>query len=130
MKKPKQIKKDKTILLIDSNKIHSLLIDRIFKRSPYKIIFAGNKKEICNYLISDIHFDLVLIELYLCGTDGFALIKLMKKIKKDIPIIALTVCATTEERDKCFSYGCDAFITKPFRVKNLLQIIEQTLNLK
>jgi len=126
MKKPKQIKKDKTILLIDNNKIHSLLVKSIFRYSIYKIIFARNKKEIYNYLISNTFFDLVLIELFLCGTDGFTLIEQIKKIK-DVPIVALTICATNEEREKCFKSGCDAFISKPFMAKNLIQVIEKVI---
>ena len=127
MKKPKQIKKDKTILLVDSNKIHCLLVERIFRRTNYKVIFARNYKEICNYCSSIMNFDLVIIELFLCGTDAFALIKLIKEINREIPIIVLTICATKEDREKCFQSGCDAFLSKPFATKNLIRILEQTL---
>ncbi len=70
-------------------------------------------------------FDLVIIEPILPGTDGFALIKLLKKTGKSIPIIALTVCALKGEREKCLQHGCDAYISKPFIIKNLIHVIEQ-----
>ena len=122
MKKPKQIKKDKTILLIDSNKINWLLIEKIFKPTRYKIIFAGNTEEAYNYFKTNTHFNLILIEVLLPNTDGYALMKQIKEIKKEIPIIALTVCALLHEREKCFKYGCDAYLSKPFVAKNLNQI--------
>ncbi len=127
MKKPKQIKKDKTILLIDSNKIHCLLIEKIFKPTNYKIIFANRKEEVYNYFRLNTHLDLIIIEVLLSHADGYALMKLIKEIRNEIPIIALTVCALLHEKEKCFKYGCDAFISKPFASKNLIQIVEQTL---
>jgi CheY-like chemotaxis protein len=124
MKKPNT---NKTILVIDSNKIHRLLLENILKRTNYNLVFATNEKEIYYYCHSIMNFDLVLIELYLCGTDGFNLIKLIKKINKEIPVIALTVCASKKEREKCFKSGCDVFISKPFAAVNLIKILEQTL---
>lgn len=127
MKKTSKIKKNKTLLVIDNNKIHQYLLDRIFVRSNYKLVFAGNKQEIFDNLKLILKFDLVLIELFLCDTDGFELIRIIKRLRNDITVIALTVCATKEEKDKCIEAGCDEFISKPFLVKNLMKIIDQTL---
>ena len=127
MKKPKQIKKDKTILLIDSNKIHCLLVEKIFKPTSYKIIFAHNKKEVYNYFRLNTHFDLIIIEVLLSHADGYTLMKLIKEIRTEIPIIALTVCDLPHEKERCFKYGCDAYLSKPFVSKNLIQIVEQVL---
>lgn len=123
----KKLNTNKTILVIDSNKIHRLLLERILNHTHYNLVFATNEKEIYYYCHSIMNFDLVIIELFLCGTDGFALIKLIKEIRKEIPIIALTVCATKKEREKCFESGCDVFISKPFAAVNLIKILEQTL---
>ncbi len=111
-------------MVIDSNKIHRLLLEKILNRTNYNLVFATNEKEIHNYCCSIMSFDLVIIELFLCGTDGFALIKLIKEIRKEIPVIALTVCATKKEKEKCFQSGCDVFISKPFDLKRLLEIID------
>ncbi len=127
MKKPKQIKKEKTILLIDSNKIHRLLLEKILKRTNYKLIFANSKEEVYNYCKTNTDFNLIIIEPLLPYTDGYVLMKHIKEIRKEIPIIALTVCALLHEKEKCFKYGCDAYLSKPFVAKNLIQILEQKL---
>ena len=118
---------NKTILVIDSNKIHRLFIAKILNHTNYNLVFARNEKEIYYYCHSIMNVDLVLIELFLCGTDAFALIKLIKKIKKDIPIIVLTICSSKKDKEKCFKAGCDAYLSKPFSAINLIPIVEQTL---
>ena len=120
--------KNKIILVIDNDKTSQYLLSCIFANKDYNLIFANNKDEVY-YHCSNSKFDIVLTELLLPKTNAFALIKLIKRVKKEIPIIALTVCAMTHEKQKCFRYGCDAYISKPFITSNLIKKIETQLNI-
>jgi CheY-like chemotaxis protein len=42
-----------------------------------------------------------------------------------LPIVALTVLATIEDRDRCLEAGADACISKPFSSDELLGIVEE-----
>lgn len=119
----------KTILIIDSDKINQLLLETIFEEYPqYKLIFASNREEVYKIYKANTHFDIVLIEMLLKDIDGYLLMKMIKKAR-DIPVIALTVCAMKNERLKCFKFGCDAYISKPFIQEILLKTIESFLKI-
>ena len=101
----KNLNTNKTILVIDSNKTHCLLIEKIFKPTVYKIVFANRKEEVYNYFRLNTHLDLIIIEPLLPRADGYTLIKHIKEIKKEIPIIALTVCGLLHEKKRCFKWS-------------------------
>lgn len=70
--------------------------------------------------------DLILMDLQLPGMDGLAAIALLKKdpATAAIPVIALTAMAMKADREKARIAGCDAYISKPLRYKELLAAID------
>ncbi|NRZ58943.1 CheY-like chemotaxis protein [Clostridium beijerinckii] len=46
---------------------------------------------------------------------------------KHIPIIAITAYAMREDKEKCIKAKMDDYISKPFEIENLLNIIEFNL---
>lgn len=73
--------------------------------------------------------DLILMDIQLPGMDGLTATKLLKADPGTaaIPVIALTAMAMKEDRDKTRMAGCDAYIAKPLRYKELFAAIDQLL---
>lgn len=73
--------------------------------------------------------DLVVLDLGLPDIDGLDFLPEIKKLqnKKEIPVLILTVRKGKETINKAFSNGADAYLTKPFMVEELLEIINQKL---
>jgi len=59
--------------------------------------------------------------------EGFEATKIIKKMRREIPIIAQTAYAMENERDKCYDAGCDYYLTKPFDQALLLQVMNNHL---
>ncbi|WP_415810666.1 response regulator [Litorimonas haliclonae] len=72
-------------------------------------------------------FDFVLMDIHMPGMDG---IETTRRIRaggqtwSDIPIIALTADAASENQSACIAAGIDMFLTKPVRSKDLMAAIE------
>jgi len=66
------------------------------------------------------HFDLMVLDLGLPGGDGFDVIRAVRDRGKRVPIIVLT--SRVEERGvvACLEAGADDYMTKPFRIDELL----------
>jgi CheY-like chemotaxis protein len=47
---------------------------------------------------------------------------------KNIPIIAVTACATPEDKANALKSGCDAYVVKPVNIGNLLKTVESFLS--
>ena len=73
--------------------------------------------------------DLILMDIQLPGMDGLAATALLKKdpATASIPVIALTAMAMKADREKARAAGCDAYIAKPLRYKELLEAIDSLL---
>ena len=75
------------------------------------------------------HPDLILMDIQLPGMDGFAATALLKRdpATASIPIIALTAMAMKADREKSRVAGCDAYIAKPLRYRELYAAINALL---
>ena len=73
--------------------------------------------------------DLVLMDLYLPGMDGFEAIRLIKasSASRRIPIIALSAHAMEDDRAKAYAAGCDDFETKPIDFPRLIAKMRRLL---
>ncbi len=70
--------------------------------------------------------NLILLDLSLMGDeDGLDLARYLRstEVYRELPVIALTAHAFTTDRDRCLEAGCNDFVTKPFRRKELLEKI-------
>jgi PAS domain S-box-containing protein len=65
-------------------------------------------------------FDLILTDLRMPRTDGIELTRILRAQGVDAPILALSADATPESRDQCLGAGCDAYLPKPVRPKELI----------
>jgi CheY-like chemotaxis protein len=73
--------------------------------------------------------DLVLMDLYLPGTDGFEAMRQIRasSAARRIPIIALSAHALEDDRDRAYAAGCDDFETKPIVFTRLIAKIRRLL---
>jgi len=73
--------------------------------------------------------DLILMDIQLPGMDGFTATAQLKHdpATASIPIVALTSMAMKEDREKSQLAGCDAYIAKPLRYRELYLAIDTLL---
>ena len=74
--------------------------------------------------------ELILMDIQLPGMDGFAATRILKSdpVTASIPIIALTAMAMKEDQEKSRVAGCDGYIAKPLRYKELYAAINALLS--
>lgn len=69
--------------------------------------------------------DLVILDVMMPGTDGFAVCRAIKEdpATRHIPVVLLTARGGPEDRAAGQQAGCDAYITKPFSPRTLIQTL-------
>jgi CheY-like chemotaxis protein len=128
-RKSRKIIKDskKNILLIEDDFYSVEYLKRLFENRNYNLSIARSGKETQDYFKKLHEFDLVLLDMRLPDADGLDLLKQIKALQGDLPVIAQTAFATEEDKKRCLDAGCDEFITKPFKPGKLISMIESFL---
>lgn len=113
-----------TIILVEDNEIILNGLTFSLEQEGYNVIKATNEQEVLTKLKEDI--SLVILDVTLPNSDGYEICKKIKN-EKDIPIIFLT--AKDEEKDIVYGLelGADDYVTKPFRIRELLSRIKTVL---
>lgn len=73
--------------------------------------------------------DLILMDIQLPGMDGLAATRLLKDDARtrNVPVVALTAYAMKGDEDRMRAAGCDGYVAKPIRYRELLAAIDAAL---
>lgn len=129
-KKPKQSKisldhsKFSKILIVEDDLINMEITTRMIKEinSNFIVLRAYNGKEAMK-LYQTTTPDLILLDISLPDFDGHEITKIIRKENKTIPIIAITANVFSDVKEQSLSEGMNAFITKPFEIEELYNVI-------
>jgi two-component system, sensor histidine kinase and response regulator len=116
------------ILLADDSFDNRILIQSYLKHSAYDIDGAENGKaavEMCQTR----KYDLVLMDVQMPVMDGHTATRMIREWEQQsnlsqIPIIALTAHAFSEEKQRSLDAGCSTHLTKPIRKDTLLKAVQ------
>ena len=117
-----------TILVIEDNRANLKLASLLLTRAGHEVLSATDA-ETGLMLASSGQPALVLMDIQLPGMDGLTATSLLKKDPRTagIPVIALTAMAMKEDQDRSREAGCDAYITKPLRYRELYDAVDALL---
>ncbi|PKQ62022.1 hypothetical protein BZG02_13870 [Labilibaculum filiforme] len=116
----------KTILIVEDDETNALYLKEVFSRTPAKIIHANNGATAVKIALSQ-NIDVVLMDIRLPDFSGYEATQQIKKGKRDMVIIAQTAYASSQDRQKAFDSGCNEYLSKPVKAKNLLELVNKHL---
>ncbi len=113
---------EKTILLVEDNAINQKLMSRVLTKIGFSFVIASNGEEaIQKYKEGGI--DLILMDENMPIMSGIEATKSIRKLDKNIPIIALTANAMKGDRERFLAAGMNEHLTKPVNFKRLEQTV-------
>lgn len=116
----------KILLVEDDPNLGMLLQDYLQLKGKYDVQLARDGEEGLAMFQKD-SFDLCILDVMMPKKDGFSLGKDIRKKDPLIPIIFATAKAMIEDKSEAFTLGGDDYITKPFRIEELLLRINALL---
>lgn len=78
-------------------------------------------------LLAQERFDLVLLDVMLPAMDGFEVLARIRSTEAiaDLPVVMLTALTTEGDHVRGFRAGADAYVTKPFDVDELSEVVNE-----
>ena len=116
-----------TILLAeDDPNLGDILKDYLELKGKFTVVLCKDGEEALREFNKGT-FDLCILDVMMPRKDGFTLGREIRKARPDIPIIFATAKGMMEDKTEAFGLGGDDYITKPFRVEELLLRIQALL---
>ncbi len=117
----------KTILIVEDEPANFLFIEKILGSTNSTLLRAENGNEGIKMVKENDAIDLVLMDIYMPGMDGFEATYQIRKIRPELPVIAQTFYENQIEKEKVQNAHFDAFISKPININKLLVTLERFL---
>ena len=125
-KSPGDKKETQKIVLIAEDNESDFVLLNVVLTGKYKIIRATTGEEaVAHY--KKYHPDIILMDMKMCKKGGYKTAGIIKKLSKNIPIIALTSNALAGDHIPIEKAGCDEYLSKPINIKLLLELLERHL---
>jgi len=110
-------------LLVDDNKDVLIYLNRILTDTGVSILTARSGFEAIEIIKANPDIDVVLLDMQMPEMNGIEATKEIRKIRKNIPIIAQTAFIFEDDKDIILEAGCDACLIKPIRRDHLLTVM-------
>lgn len=117
------------ILLVEDNQQNADMVIHILTTAGYEMKHFVRGLEGAKYARQN-RPDLILMDFDLPDVDGRNLILALKKQLgggQSPPIVAVTARSSTIEMQLAKSFGCSAFVSKPFTPEKLLEVVGKLL---
>jgi two-component system cell cycle response regulator DivK len=116
----------KLILHVEDNEYNRKIIRDLLSKNSYEIVEAHNGEDALDALARQ-RPDLILMDVQLPKLSG---LEVTRRIRADpllaqIPVIAITSFALSGDDRLAIEAGCNAYIAKPFRPRDLLEMIRR-----
>lgn len=118
------------LLLAEDDPINADLLCEYLEVNGYTLVWVEDGVEAVKKA-AELHPDLILMDVQMPRLDGLQAIQQIRHSADPelaaTPIIALTAQAMHGDADRCLAAGASTYISKPFRVAEVLRVIQSYL---
>jgi PAS domain S-box-containing protein len=117
------------ILIIDDEKSIVTLLTYLFERLGYTVTSGTDPVETCKLFENDPNrFDLIITDMTMPRMTGFDLIRRIKALRPDIPVILCTGYSDLIDEQRAFEAGIAKYIMKPLALYNVAETVRRVLD--
>ena len=118
----------KKILIVDDEPNIVMTLEYTFKKSNYEVFIARDGQEALDILKTNFP-DIIILDIMMPMVDGFATLEQIRKDANLQHTKVMFLSAKNKESDieKGLALGADAYMTKPFSIKKVVEKVEKLL---
>ena len=115
----------KNILIIEDEAVCAQLVSLVVNKGETNVLHAKDGQEGVRMALAE-KPDLIFLDIMMPRLDGYGVIKALRGDPDGalIPIVVMSARAGEAGRQKILELGCQEYIPKPFKVKQIKKAIE------
>jgi excisionase family DNA binding protein len=114
------------ILVVDDEASIRDLLSKTLALAEYEVDTAADASAALDR-VRGLEYDLLIADLKMPGMDGLTLIRQFKRIRSELPVIIITGFSTESSAIEAVNLGVAGYLTKPFRVPQVLAAAAKAL---
>ncbi len=118
-----------SILVVEDIDLNLEVAVRLLNRTGADLLTARNGRQAVD-IVAKTRPDLIFMDLQMPVMDGFEAIYTIRKTDKNLPIVALSAAALSDEVDRAIHFGANAHISKPVEPNELYMALCRYLNVE
>lgn len=119
----------RNILMIEDDSTIAFAVKYAVEQEGFNLDIAENIEN-ARKIVNSKEYDLILLDVMLPDGNGYEFLKQLREYDEDTPVIFLTACDEEVNIVMGLDIGADDYITKPFRVRELISRINAILRRK
>ena len=121
--------KGKKVLIVEDDAAGSFLLSEILTHTQIEIQIVESGEEAVEICRNDQKINIVLLDMQTPGgMSGYDAAREIRKMYKELPIVAQSAFVMTEDKDRAIEAGCNVHISKPLNTFVLLGTMHQLLH--
>lgn len=116
------------ILVVDDEDEIRRVFSMVLEPEGYEVETAGDGLTAAD-LFRERPFDAVLTDLTMPGLDGVDLLRAIRQVDLDVPVVIITAAPSLESAIRAVEYGALRYIVKPVRRADLLKVVQEAVRL-
>jgi PAS domain S-box-containing protein len=113
------------ILIVEDDPSSYDYLNLILQRANHRVVHTFTGFEAVELCRQRSRFDIILMDVKLPGIDGYETTRRIRDLGIEIPILAVSAFAFTEDQQRAIKAGCNDYITKPINQDHLLSKLNQ-----
>ncbi|MBI4264075.1 MAG: response regulator [Acidobacteria bacterium] len=114
------------VLVVDDEASIRDLLSKTLALAEYEVDTVADANAALDR-VRAVEYDLLIADLKMPGMDGLTLIRQVKRIRTDLPVIIITGFSTESSAIEAVNLGVAGYLTKPFRVPQVLAAAAKAL---
>jgi CheY-like chemotaxis protein len=112
-----------TVLVADDNEVAQRLCRRVLEKAGYGVLIAADGLQAVDIALNQ-RPAMILMDVAMPGIDG---LEAMRRIKAELPAMPIVIASAhsmVSDRDRFLAAGADDVLSKPFRLADLISIVQ------
>lgn len=117
------------ILLAEDDDSNAFFIKVILKKASCEVIHVTNGEDAVEQCKASPAINLVIMDIKMPKMNGLEATRLIKAMKPDLPVIAVTAYALTGDEHRILAAGCDDYLSKPYNKESILEKVRKFIKI-
>lgn len=113
-----------TVLVADDNDVAQRLCKRVLEKAGYGVLIAADGLQAVDLAFKE-HPSMILMDVAMPGIDGLEAMRRIKAEMPSLPIVIASAHSMASDRERFLAAGADNVLSKPFRLADLISIVQQ-----